>query len=165
LLIDVLLNFLGKPSEEYIKQGTAAADDDDKKPRAKAAGKKKKRSSSTSKKKKKRRMSKPESSEEEESEEETEEEEEESDFEEVKPSKKKAKKSAAVEVDDSMLLHVTKGKIPEDKTLKKWAHAFCMCHDMDKATLKTAMALASEKFGVDLSEKKDIIKECLKSEA
>jgi len=90
------------------------------------------------------------------------------------PTKKRSKAEAedeeGVEDEDEPAkkrgkLNFEKGKMPSDTTIRKWAHAFCMCHDMEKATIKVAMKLAGEKFGVDMSEKKDLLKEVLSKEA
>jgi len=61
-------------------------------------------------------------------------------------------------------LEYSKGEMPDDETVRHWAQAFRICHDMDATTVKAAMAVASEKFGVDMSEKKALIKEYLIAE-
>ena len=55
-------------------------------------------------------------------------------------------------------------KIPDDKALRKWVRAYVTCFNMNKATLKHALETVSDKFGVDLTPKKDRIKELLVEE-
>lgn len=61
-------------------------------------------------------------------------------------------------------LNYTKGTMPSDAAIKTWVHAFAICHDMDQTTIKDAMKVANEKFGIDLKEKKSLIKECFAEE-
>jgi DEK C terminal domain len=51
-----------------------------------------------------------------------------------------------------------KGKLPSDKELRKWVKAYVACHDMNTATTKHALDVASGKFGVDMKPKKKTIK-------
>ena len=55
-------------------------------------------------------------------------------------------------------------KMPSDKELQKWVHAYTMCFNLDKVTTRHALETASAKFGVDLSSKKARIKELLAKE-
>ena len=57
-----------------------------------------------------------------------------------------------------------KGQMPTDEQLRQWVRAFVQCFDMEKATVKVALEIAGDKFGVNLSEKKDRIKELLTEE-
>eukprot|EP00568_Trieres_chinensis_P005106 CAMPEP_0183298668 /NCGR_PEP_ID=MMETSP0160_2-20130417/5629_1 /TAXON_ID=2839 ORGANISM="Odontella Sinensis, Strain Grunow 1884" /NCGR_SAMPLE_ID=MMETSP0160_2 /ASSEMBLY_ACC=CAM_ASM_000250 /LENGTH=56 /DNA_ID=CAMNT_0025460765 /DNA_START=32 /DNA_END=202 /DNA_ORIENTATION=- len=54
--------------------------------------------------------------------------------------------------------------MPSDKALRKWVRAYVRCFNLDKATTKHAIETASDKFGVDLTEKKTRIKELLTEE-
>jgi len=57
-----------------------------------------------------------------------------------------------------------RGAEPNDAALRQWVKAYIVCFDMNKATTKHAIQTASEKFGVDLSGKKNTIKEMLADE-
>jgi hypothetical protein len=85
------------------------------------------------------------------SEEESEEEDEDQD--EEKPKKGKDK--------DADLLKVEKGKVPNDDALRAWVKCFVQCYDLEKASIKVALQVARDKFGVDLGDKKDLLKEML----
>jgi len=85
-----------------------------------------------------------------------------------KESSKKAKKTAKEESDDDddeeeddMFEEVDGKKMPTDKAIKKWVRAYVRCFNLDKATTKHAMETCSDKFGVDLSDKKAFIKQLL----
>mmetsp|Transcript_23400 Transcript_23400/g.50755 ORF Transcript_23400/g.50755 Transcript_23400/m.50755 type:complete len:344 (+) Transcript_23400:103-1134(+) len=85
-----------------------------------------------------------------------------------KESSKKAKKAAKEESDDDddeeeddMFEEVDGKKMPTDKAIKKWVRAYVRCFNLDKATTKHAMETCSDKFGVDLSDKKAFIKQLL----
>lgn len=56
------------------------------------------------------------------------------------------------------------GAEPSDAALRQWVKAYIVCFDMNRATTKHAIQTASEKFGLDLSGKKDTIKELLADE-
>jgi hypothetical protein len=51
-----------------------------------------------------------------------------------------------------------------DEALRKWVRAYVRCHNMKKSTIKQAIEIASEKFGVDVSDKKNTLKELLTEE-
>ena len=53
---------------------------------------------------------------------------------------------------------------PSDEMLRRWVRAYVRCHNMKNSTVKSALELASDKFGVDLSGKKQRIKEFLTEE-
>jgi hypothetical protein len=55
-----------------------------------------------------------------------------------------------------------KGVMPSDDALRQWANAYVVCFDTASVCTKDAIETASTKFGVDLSDKKTIIKELLK---
>lgn len=55
-------------------------------------------------------------------------------------------------------------KMPSDKALQKWVHAYTMCFNLEKVTTRHALETASEKFGVDLTSKKARIKDLLTKE-
>ena len=57
-----------------------------------------------------------------------------------------------------------KGELPSDEALRKWVRAYVRCFNLEKATVKHAIATASDKFGVDVSKKKALLKELLTSE-
>lgn len=116
----LLFDFLGEPSAKHVK----------------GAGSGSSKKSAEKKKSKKRRSSKS-KKDEDEDEDETEEEEDEEEEEKKPPAKKKSKK-------DDGKLHFKKGEMPSDDTIKKWAHAFCMCNDMEKATVKDALKMAGK---------------------
>merc|ERR1712194_22117 len=56
------------------------------------------------------------------------------------------------------------GKLPSDKQLRKWVKAYVACHNMNTATTKHALEVASSKFGVDMKPKKKTIKMFLTEE-
>jgi hypothetical protein len=56
------------------------------------------------------------------------------------------------------------GAEPSDEALRQWVKAYIVCFDMNSATTKHAIQTASGKFGVDLSGKKNTIKEMLADE-
>jgi hypothetical protein len=56
------------------------------------------------------------------------------------------------------------GQLPSDDALRKWVRAYVRCFNLKKATIKHAIATASDKFGVDVSKKKALIKVLLTSE-
>jgi len=147
-LVDLLLDFLGEPKKKFVKGGGTKS----KKPAA--AAKK------SGKKKKTKKAAKKESDDGEEEEDEEEEEEEAADDEEEKP-------AAAVPNDDYSDIGDEKiedeGGVPSDDVLRRWVRAYVRCHNMKKSTIKTALDLASDKFGVDLTEKKQRLKELLVS--
>jgi hypothetical protein len=77
------------------------------------------------------------------------------------------RKSVAKRVSEdpfSLIKAHTKGKKPNDDTLRQWVRAYVVCFDMDSATTKHAIKTASDKFGVDLAERKTRIKELLADE-
>jgi ribosomal protein L12E/L44/L45/RPP1/RPP2 len=127
-LIDCLLDFLSAPSAENVKGGKAA----------KAASSASKRKGGSSKKK-------------DDSEEESEEEEEDQE-DETEPKSKKSKDKGVA------LLKVTKGEVPADDTLRAWVKCFVQCYDLEKASIKVALQVAGDKFGVDLGDKKELLK-------
>ena len=53
---------------------------------------------------------------------------------------------------------------PSDEMLRRWVRAYVRCHNMKNATVSSALVLATEKFGVDLSDKKQRFKELLTEE-
>ena len=71
--------------------------------------------------------------------------------------------SADKEQDDDEidLLQTKKGNMPNDATLRKWVNCFVQCYDLDKASVKVALTVAGEKFGVNLAEKKELLKQML----
>ena len=57
-----------------------------------------------------------------------------------------------------------KGNEPSDVAVRQWVQAFVACYDMDTATMKMVLQVASAKFGVDMKSKKNLIKEFLVEE-
>jgi hypothetical protein len=66
--------------------------------------------------------------------------------------------------DDDDDVPLKKGELPSDEALRKWVRAYVRCFNLKKATVKHAIATASDKFGVDVSKKKALLKELLTSE-
>jgi hypothetical protein len=64
----------------------------------------------------------------------------------------------------SLIKKHTSGTEPSDGALRQWVKAYIVCFDMNRATTKHAIQTASEKFGIDLSGKKNTIKEMLADE-
>lgn len=56
------------------------------------------------------------------------------------------------------------GNLPSDNALRKWVQAFVQCYNMDKVSMKVAVEIASDKFGVDMLPKKETIKTMLVEE-
>ena len=85
-----------------------------------------------------------------------------------KKRKKKRKKKEVVESEeesDDGSEEDNKDGTPSTKKLKKWVKAYVTCFNLDKATAKHAVETASDKFGVDMSDRKkdimDILKEAM----
>jgi hypothetical protein len=89
--------------------------------------------------------------------------------------KKKKKSAASTERDDVVEddddeesddgdAPLKEGGSPSDEALRKWVRAYVRCFNLQKATVKHAIATASDKFGVDVSKKKALLKELLTSE-
>jgi len=45
--------------------------------------------------------------------------------------------------------------MPSNPELREWVKAFIKCFNMDKVTVKKALELGSEKFGIDLKKEKN----------
>ena len=56
------------------------------------------------------------------------------------------------------------GTMPTEKQLRQWVVAYVRCFSMDKVTLKHALQVAGDKFGVDLTKKKKVLKKLLTEE-
>lgn len=56
------------------------------------------------------------------------------------------------------------GTMPSDEQLRQWVRAYVRCFNLEKVTIKHALEVAAEKFGVDLASKKDTLKELLTEE-
>jgi len=54
--------------------------------------------------------------------------------------------------------------IPSAKKLRTWVKAYVTCFDLDKCSAKHAIATASEKYGVDMTTKKQVIMQMIKEE-
>ena len=72
---------------------------------------------------------------------------------------KKASKSALDDYEE-----IVEGEMPNDNQLRQWVRAYIRCFNTSKKTLKDAMKIAEDKFGLDLYEKKERIKELLTEE-
>jgi hypothetical protein len=55
-------------------------------------------------------------------------------------------------------------KMPSTKALRAWARAYLACFNLDKVTLGHAIETASDKFGINLEEKKDTLRLLLTEE-
>lgn len=64
--------------------------------------------------------------------------------------------------EDAMLVD---GAEVSDENLRLWVRAFVRCHNIKVTTLKQTVAIASEKFGIDMTDKTSQIKELLVEEA
>lgn len=69
-----------------------------------------------------------------------------------KPSPKKSKSSKKSK---------SKTRMPTDGELRRWVNAYILCHNMEKSTLKHALEIAGEKFGVNLTSEKAKLKQFL----
>lgn len=56
------------------------------------------------------------------------------------------------------------GEMPDDEELRMWVKAYVACHNMNKVTIKHALKLARDKFGVKMDSKKQTMKEFLTEE-
>jgi hypothetical protein len=77
----------------------------------------------------------------------------------TKPSATKSSK--AEDKDDEVIV---RGSMPTDEQLRQWTQAYVRCFNMDKVTIRHALEVAGDKFGVDLTPKKDRLKEILTEE-
>jgi hypothetical protein len=57
-----------------------------------------------------------------------------------------------------------RGTMPDTGQLRKWTKAYICCFNMEKVTIKHALEIAGDKFGVDLSSKKSELKDLLTEE-
>mmetsp|Transcript_21559 Transcript_21559/g.40258 ORF Transcript_21559/g.40258 Transcript_21559/m.40258 type:complete len:317 (-) Transcript_21559:199-1149(-) len=78
--------------------------------------------------------------------------------------KRKSVSKKVVEDPFSVIKAHSKGSTPTDAALRQWVKAYVVCFDMDSATTKHAIKTASDKFGVDLADRKATIKEFLAEE-
>ena len=142
-LIDRLLDFLGAPDEELTKGFKHKESKNKKSPKQKGTAIK-----SGGKKK----VSKKDEGEDEDEHGEDEEDDEEEEEEPEEPQ------------DYSKIKAFKHGETPDDDALRQWVRAYVACFNMDAATTKHAIKTASDKFGVDLTERKERIKELLAEE-
>ena len=56
------------------------------------------------------------------------------------------------------------GTMPNDAQLRQWTRAYVRCFNMESVTIKSALEVAGDKFGVDLSSKKQRLKELIAEE-
>ena len=165
-LVEKLVEFLGAPSEALLKGGplaeatqAIAASKEVRKKRG--PGRPPKNSTATSttasgEVKKKRGPGRPRKKRVEEEEDEN------LDFEEEKE-EEVPEEEEKDEYDDDDQDEVVDGKtIPSAKKLRKWVLAYVTVFNLDTCTAKHAIATASEKFGVDMEFKKDVIIQMLK---
>lgn len=148
-LIDRLLDYLGEINEEMLKSAKKPVA---KKPVAKKPAAKKK----AAKKKKTKSKTK--------AEEEPDEEEEEEEVEEEEPDEEDEDEGENGKDDKEGKDKDGKPSMPNDGSLRRWVKAYITCYNMDKATIKHAIETASDKYGMDLSDKKQKIKQMLTEE-
>jgi hypothetical protein len=140
VLVDRLLDFLGEPSTKLTKKGATST--------KKGSAKKRKKQSDTADEEKK--MS-------------------------AKKKKKATKKVAAKKESDDEIEEndeeadddddkALAGGMPTEKALRKWVRAYVACFNMQSSTIKHALETASDKFGVDLSDKKALLKQLITDE-
>lgn len=142
-LVDLLLDFLGEPKKPLLKGASPKKAD--------------------KKKTKRVRKSKGGKDDEEEDEEDNEGENEEIDEEDGEDENNDADDDADYDdVGDETVEQ--DGKLPSDEVLRRWVRAYVRCHNMKTSTIKNALEIASDKFGVDMSEKKQRLKELLTDE-
>lgn len=165
-LVDCLLNFLSEPSDEQVKTSSSKGGSSNSRNRSSITSQTspatKKRSSkgggkssakATKKRGKSKQRKKKESSDGSESE---------ADDDNSNEDDDTSAANGKEDDDDGIdLLHTQKGDMPNDATLRKWVTCFVQCYDLDKASVKVALAVAGEKFGVNLAEKKDLLKQML----
>jgi hypothetical protein len=77
------------------------------------------------------------------------------------PTKKRKMSVTKNEDPFSLLKDHKKGKDPSDAAIRQWVKAYIVCVDLDTATTKDAIAIASAKFGVEMKDKKARIKQLL----
>jgi hypothetical protein len=77
-------------------------------------------------------------------------------------SSKKSKKKKSEGLDDYE--EIEQGSTPTETQLRQWVRAYVRCFNTDKVTLKDAMSIAEDKFGVGLKEFKELIKLLLTEE-
>jgi hypothetical protein len=75
---------------------------------------------------------------------------------------KKSKKKKSEGLDDYE--EIEQGSTPTETQLRQWVRAYVRCFNTDKVTLKDAMSIAEDKFGVGLKEEKELIKLLLTEE-
>jgi len=79
--------------------------------------------------------------------------------------KKKAAPKATTQSDyQKVKKAIATGKVPSEDVLRSWVRAYVACFNLDKATTKHAIITCSEKFGVDMSKRKQQIKQLLAEE-
>lgn len=79
--------------------------------------------------------------------------------------KKKAPPKVATRTDYQIVKKaIAAGKPPSEDVLRAWVRAYVACFNLDKATTKHAIITCSEKFGVDMSKRKQEIKQLLAEE-
>jgi DEK C terminal domain len=154
-LIDLLLDFLGEPSDELLKSTSP-----------------KKKGKTTSGKKRKNAASKRSKD----NDEGDDEEEDDDDYDEEEVKRKKTSKKAAssskskkagrvVEDDNAPLVAPNMSEMPSDDILRQWVRAYITVFNMEKATVNHAMEALSEKFGgMDMTSKKPTIRQFLSEE-
>jgi hypothetical protein len=165
-LVDRLLDFLGAPSEKLLaapikdaKPGLAKKakkTSPNKTANADGSAKKKKRGPNKKTKTKKAKGS--------------DDEDEEDDASEEEPAESEGEAVVAAAGSSSSysafaaLKNYKKGEQPSDDVLREWVRAYIACFNMETSTAKHAIKTASEKFGLDLTEQKEKIKEMLTDE-
>lgn len=173
-LVEKLVEFLGAPSESLLQGGVlaeateaiAASKETRKKrgpgrpPKSSYANGGDAPSSAEPKKKRGRGRPRKKKAEDEEEEEEVEEN---LEFEEKEEEEEEVKEEDKHDDDDDQDEVLDDGKvIPSAKKLRKWVSAYVTVFNLDTCTAKHAIATATDKFGVDMQCKKDVIISMLK---
>ncbi|GKY96750.1 hypothetical protein MPSEU_000634400 [Mayamaea pseudoterrestris] len=82
----------------------------------------------------------------------------------TKKRKRDRKNTAGDDDEESPNENAATCKLPSDLELRQWVRAFIHCYNMDKLTLKAAITIASDKFGVDMTQTKERMKAMLVEE-
>jgi hypothetical protein len=79
-------------------------------------------------------------------------------------SKSKKEKGSEEEDDEKDYEVIERGTVPNEKQLRQWVVAYVRCFNMEKCNIKHALEVAGDKFGVDLADKKKMLKKLLTEE-
>lgn len=166
-LVDTLLDFLGEPNEDYQNpHGYIEERRNSAKKKKTDSNNNKKQAGRTSNRRGAKTAGPPPGTDGEGSNDNADQMDEDDDDDDDRPlMKASAKDKAYDDVDDVRIADATgPGTMPSDDMLRRWVRAYVRCHNMKKATMRNAMDVASVKFGVDMSERKNDIRELLVEE-